>query len=133
MSLIKKNIVEWVKSRSDAIKSIMKYWIMGDLWFWFVKKSFHFRLFKLVEVESDLELLGINNDLLLKVYNCFFNGLNDYTTDSKGDSGSKYNLMIWCYSLFHILDYLRVREGSIEALESFTLFCSKYSARLAIF
>ena len=62
---------------------------MGDLWFWFVKKSFHFRLFKLVEVASDLELLGINNDLLLKVYNCLFNGLNDYTTDSKGDSGSK--------------------------------------------
>ena len=46
-------------------------------------------LFKLIQSESDLELFGIGRELLLKVFDCLFNGLNDYTTDSKGDSGSK--------------------------------------------
>ncbi len=41
-----------------------------------------------IESTKDLDDLGLNKYILLRIFDCFFNGLHDYTNDAKGDSGS---------------------------------------------
>ncbi len=93
----------------------------------------HLSLSKIVESENDLVELGINADMLACIFECLFNGLNDYTTDSKGDSGSKYVFKHRASSLrieknwLVLYPFLRVRETCIEGLEVYTKFCGRYA------
>ncbi len=79
----------WVQARKDAIKGLTN-------------------ILKLVKKKQDIKLFELDNEILLEIIACYFYGLNDYSIDSKGDSGSK------------------VREAAIEGLESFIELCGKY-------
>ena len=48
-----------------------------------------FSLLKLVKSGDDLKYLGISGQLLRDIFDAFLLNLDDYTVDSKGDSGSK--------------------------------------------
>ena len=78
----------WVQARKDSIKGLAN-------------------LFKLVKKQEDLKLFNLDAQIMTEVIECYFHGLNDYTIDSKGDSGSK------------------VREASVEGLESFVVLCAE--------
>lgn len=88
----------WVIARKDAIQALTN-------------------LYRLMVTQDDLRKLSVPNDpnkILAEVYECLFQGLNDYSTDSKGDSGS------------------RVREASIEALEFLTELCAKLNVKSVV-
>lgn len=70
----------WVQARRDAIKSLT--WLL-----------------KSVNSAEDMKRFNLNESDFCQVFECFLTGLNDYTNDSKGDTGSK------------------VREVAMEALE----------------
>ena len=78
----------WVQARRDSIKALTN-------------------LLSQIKLKEDLEKLGIDDRNLIECFECFLNGLDDYSIDSKGDSGSK------------------IREASIEALESLSILCAK--------
>jgi len=81
----------WVQARRDSIKALEG-------------------LFGHVKNVSDFEAFGLTSQVLLEVFECFLYGLQDYSIDSKGDSGSK------------------VREASIQGLEFFVLLCAQHTA-----
>lgn len=83
----------WVHARKDAIKALTN-------------------LFELLKEPQDLEKFKQTDLTLLKVFDCFLNGLMDYSIDSKGDSGS------------------RVREASIEGLEFLSTLCANLKLSL---
>lgn len=78
----------WVQARKDAIKALVN-------------------LFSLIKNKHDMNMFKLDIEVFLRVFDCFLNGLTDYSSDSKGDSGS------------------RVREASIEALETMLVLCAR--------
>jgi tubulin-specific chaperone D len=86
---LENNEAGWVQARRDAIKSLKI-------------------VLKEVKSIDDFRALDLSEKVLMKMFDCFLTGLNDYSIDSKGDSGSK------------------VREVSIEALESLLTLCAKH-------
>ena len=65
-------------------------------------------IIKSIKAKNDLESLKLDDSQIQETFECFFHGLRDYSIDSKGDSGS------------------RVREVSIEGLETLIEICSKF-------
>jgi len=88
---VKSNLQDsgWVTARKDAIKGLTN-------------------LFKLIKKQTDIHSFDLNTEIFLEVIDAYFYGLNDYSIDAKGDSGSK------------------VREAAIEGLESFIELCARY-------
>ncbi|RMZ99376.1 tubulin-specific chaperone D [Brachionus plicatilis] len=84
----------WVQARRDAIKSL----------------TF---LFKSVNSAEDVKKYNLNESDFGEVFQCFLAGLEDYSNDSKGDTGSK------------------VREASMEALEFFLSLSTRLNLALA--
>jgi hypothetical protein len=85
-----KKEVGWILARRDAICAITN--LLGK-----------------IHSNEDFVELNFTNDLIMKVFECFFHGLNDYSIDARGDSGSK------------------VRCASIHALESLTELVAKHN------
>ena len=83
-----KGLDNWVQARKDSIKALSN-------------------LLAKIKLNEDLELFKVNDSNLTECFECFLHGLNDYSIDSKGDSGSK------------------VREASIEGLEALIITCAK--------
>ncbi len=84
----------WVKARQDSIRSLQN-------------------LFEnLCVIENDqqqaFEWILKDRTLCMELFDAYFHGMNDYSFDSRGDSGSK------------------VREASIEALESIMSLCGRF-------
>lgn len=84
----------WVQARRDAIKSLT----------W---------LFRSVNSVDDMKKFNLNESDFSEVFDCFLTGLDDYSNDAKGDTGSK------------------VREVSMEALEFLLSLSAKLSLKLA--
>jgi tubulin-specific chaperone D len=84
------NEAGWVQARRDAIKSIKI-------------------MLREIKCSDDFRAFGLSEKVLRQMFECFLKGLDDYSIDSKGDSGSK------------------VREASIEALESLLTLCAKHA------
>ena len=69
---VKLNLADsgWVTARRDAIKGLTT-------------------LLRLVKKLEEIISFGLSTEILLEVIDCYFYGLNDYSIDAKGDSGSK--------------------------------------------
>jgi hypothetical protein len=99
----------WVKARQDAIKSMQN--LLENLF-----PIEHGTTTTTTRTSSDFSSSSFlwlleDKDLIVNVvFDCYLHGLNDYSIDSKGDSGS------------------RVREASLEALERLFRLCARFPA-----
>jgi hypothetical protein len=86
----KENEAGWVLARRDSISALTN--LLGK-----------------IQSKEDFVSFHLSSDLIMQMFECFFHGLNDYSIDSKGDSGSK------------------VRGVSMQAVENLTELVSKHN------